>query len=361
MSIQSYSTQSARIGAWRADILAHAVPVIALGTVGVNQDFKKKMGKTAKFRRWLPKGSSSAQPNRFFLDATGDRGNAYVSQHLTTEGVTPAAETISAVDYTVQLNQYSVLYGYTDQVEDFYEDDVPESMRQLCGERVGLVNEMALFGVLKGCTNKFYGGTGTSRATVNGVITLTGLRKIARSLKNNHATTITAMEKFIKSSNGFGTSAVGRCYPVWIHTDLEADVRELPKFVPVESYGDPSQAVPNEFGYCEGFRFISTPELISVQDGGAAVAGTSPLLNSTTGTYADVYQVIVGSQDAWGHVGLNLNPKSGAMVAGLTPKQTDKNDPLGQRGYIGAKWYYNALVLNDLQMAVYEVGTRNLG
>lgn len=357
MAIQSYSTQAERIGQWRARVLAHARPVISLGTVGVNDDWKKNMGKTAKYRRWLPKGASSAQPNRFFLDGTGDRNASYVNDHLASEGVTRTPEKVSAQDITVTIQQYSILYGYTDQTFDFYEDDIPAVMTELAGERVGLVNESVLFGVLKGCTNKFYGGTGTSRATVNGPITLNGLRKIARSLRLNHAETINKMESMIPAGDGFGTSSVGMCYPVWIHTDLCPDVYDLPNFVPVEEYSDPKKAVANEVGKCEGFRFIASPELVAVQDAGAAVAGTSPLLNSTSGTNADVYQVIVGSKNAWGHLGLNLGK---GAVTGLTPGQKDKSDPNGQRGYVGAKWYYNAVVLNDLQMAVYEVGTRDL-
>lgn len=356
MAIQGYSTQSARVGIWRARILKPAQAKISLGTVGINEDFKKNQGETAKFRQFLPKGASSAQPNRFFLDGTGDRGNAYANDHLTNPGVTPAAETVQARDISVQLNQYSVLYGYDDKTFNFYEDDIPKAMTELTGERVGLVNEMALYGVLKGCTNKYYGGTGTSRATVNGTISLTGLRKIARGLNNNHAETVTKMERKINAGM-YGTAPVGVCYPVWVHTDLLPDLLDLPNFTPVAEYGDPSQAVDCEVGKCESFRFIATPELIAVQDAGAAVAGTVPLLNSTTGTYADVYQVIVGSQDAWGHVGLNLGKGS---VTALPVGQKDKADPHGQRGYVGAIWYYNAVILNDLQMAVYEVGTREL-
>jgi len=356
MAIQAYATQDPRVGIWRARILKHAMPKISLGSVGVNEEWKQNQGKIAKFRRWLPKGATAAQPNRFFLDGAGDRSAAYVADHLTSEGVTPPAETISAQDIAVQLQQFSVLYGYTDDVDLLYEDDIPKAMTELTGERVGLVNEMALFGVLKGCTNKFYGGTGTSRATVNGRINLRDLRRIARVLDLNHASTVTKMEKRIKAGL-YGTAPVGVCYPIWVHTDLCPDLRDLPNYTPVEEYGDPSQAIDCEVGKCESFRFIATPELVAVQDSGAAVAGSVPALMSTSGTYADVYQVIIGSQDAWGHVGLSLGKGS---VTALPTGQRDKSDPHGQRGYVGAIWRYNAVILNDLQMAVFEVATSAL-
>ena len=47
-------------------------------------------------------------------------------------------------------------------------------------------------------------------------------------------------------------------------------------------------------------------------------------------------------------------------VTALSPSQKDKNDPLGQRGYVGCKFYYHAVILNQLQMAVAEVATRAL-
>ncbi|MCP5246161.1 MAG: N4-gp56 family major capsid protein [Burkholderiales bacterium] len=357
MTIQSYDTLDERVGVWRARMLDSAVPEICLGTIGTNEEWKRNKGKTAKYRRYLEKGATAAQPNRFFQDAAGDRSASYANSHLTSEGVTPDAESVSAQDITVTVQQYSVLYGYTDQTFDFYEDDIPEVMTEKAGRRVGLVNESVLFGVLKGCTNKFYGGTGTSRATVNGAISLNGLRKIARSMRNNHAKTVRRMESGIDANGNVGTTPVGVCYPVFIHTDLCPDVEDLPNFTPVHEYPSDRQAVDNEIGACVPFRFIASPELVSVQNSGAAVAGTVPLLSSTGGTYADVYQVIVGSKEAWGHLGMNLGKGS---VKGSPPSKTDKSDQLGQRGYVGAKWYYHAVVLNDLQMAVYEVGTRDL-
>ena len=226
-----------RIGYIKGKILKHAKPYICLGVVGVNENFQRNAGDIVKYRRFLPKGASASQPNRFFLDASGDRSQAYVDAHLVSEGVTPVAENVGVQDISAPVNQYGCVYGYTDKIADLHEDDIPGEMMKLVGERKALVMESALFGVLKGCTNKYYGGTGTSRGTVNGTLTLTMLRRIARSLSLNHATTIT---KMVKGGNAglYGTSPVGRSYPVWVSTDLMPDLRELPGFVPVEAYGD---------------------------------------------------------------------------------------------------------------------------
>lgn len=358
MTIQSLNSPAQRRGIILGKMLKRAYPVISLGTIGINDDFQRNQGETVKYRRVLPKGATTTQPNRFFQDLTvTDRTQAYVATHLASEGVTPTAETVSVQDISATVVQYAVLYGYTDKMFDLGEDDFPAEMVKLTGERQGLVMEMALFGVLKACTNRFYGGTGTTRAAVNGTISLTGLRKIARSLSANHATTISRMMK--RGAAGmYGTAPVGRCYPVWVSTDLMPDLRELPGFLPVEQYGAGDKfAVDNEVGKCEEFRFIASPELVAIQDSGAAVAGAVPALQSLTGTYADTYQVIVGSEDAWGHIGVN---KDSMEVTSMSPKDKDKNDPLGQRGYVGCKFYYHAVILNNLQMAVYEVATRAL-
>jgi N4-gp56 family major capsid protein len=188
---------------------------------------------------------------------------------------------------------------------------------------------------------------------------LVKLRAIARSLHNNHAETVSTMLAKNTASGMYGSSAIGAaCYPVFISTDLIPDCQDLPGWIPVEKYGVNTVAVAGEVGSVDStFRFIASPELVGIQDGGAAVAGSVPALLSLTGTYADVYQVIVGSQDSWGHIGVNV---SGSDISALPTGVKDKADPQGQRGYVGAKFYYNAVVLNNLQMAVYEVATNAL-
>lgn len=360
MAIQSLDIPAQRIGASLGRILGHAQPKIVLGTVGMTDSRKKNTGATVKYRRWLPKGATTSAPNIFFPDSTGaDRGATYVQAQQTSEGVTPNAESLTPQDFSVSQLQFSVLYGFTDQTADLSEDIIPKVMEEMVGERTGLICEMQLFGVLKGCTNKFYGGTGTSRATVNGTLTLQLLRRVARSLMANHAEPVRRMFMPIPANGNYNTAPIGGyCFPVFIHTDLAADVRDLPNFTPVERYPDATKAVENEFGRCEEFRFIASPDLISVQDGGAAIAGVVPALKSLTGTSADVYQVVVGSQDAWGHVGLQGFDKDNITL--LPTGQKDKADPHGQRGYVGSIFYYNAVRLNEGQMAVIEVAANAL-
>ena len=107
---------------------------------------------------------------------------------------------IDGNDILVDLDALTI--RFTDKTYDLYEDDVPAAISQQIGERVTLVNEMIVFGELKAGTNVFYGGTGTSRATVNGGITLPLIRKMAKSLMANHGKMVTSV---LKASALYGT------------------------------------------------------------------------------------------------------------------------------------------------------------
>lgn len=366
MAMSTMGSPAARIGKMKGEILAHAVPREVLNLVGETRPMPKNSSDTVVYRRWLPINATTTNPNFLFAAASADgedRGQTQVlNTYLASEGTTPNAETLVPQDITVTLNEYSVLFGYTKRVADLYEDDVPAAMKEQTGERIALIREMVKFGVAKGCTNKFYGGTGTTRATVNGKLTIRLLRKVARSLDANRAEKIT---KVMGGSANYATRPVEAAYFVFVHTDLEADVRDLTKFTPVAEYGTMKPVSPYEIGAVEKFRIIASPELVSILEGATSVTATDHGLLSTlhsdlssTGTYPDVYQVIVAGKDAWGDVA--LRGASAFDVHDIPPNKLDKSDPTGQRGYIGASTYYAAVLLNSKHMAVIECGASAL-
>ncbi len=355
MPMQNYATDTPRIGKFKGQILAHAEPMEVLGKMGRQIQMPKNMSDTIVCRRWLPYGAtatSASTQNQFFQNGTGDRGNAMVQANQVSEGVTPAPDSIVAFDITVVLQEFGCLYGVTDKVVDLYEDDVPQAMIEQIGERITLVNEMIIYGALRACTNVYYGGTGTSIATVNGAITLNMVRKVVKNLQANHGKQV---NKMLSASPNFGTTAVEGGYTVVCHTDMEPDIRDLPNFVPTSQYAS-GQPMKNEVGMCERFRFITSPDLPSLQDAGAAIGATG--LYSTTGTNIDVYPFIVAAQDAWGQVALrgrqSLDPTY------LPPGEKSKSDPLGQRGYAGCMWWKAVMIENAGWMAIGNVGVKSL-
>ena len=122
MPIQTMSTQSARIGKLKGELLSYAVPVEVLGITGQQKAMPKNNSDVVVFRRWVPYGATTSDANtinRFFADSAGtDRTATMVANHLLTEGATPSADTIVAQDITVTLKQYGVLYSMTDKTVD---------------------------------------------------------------------------------------------------------------------------------------------------------------------------------------------------------------------------------------------------
>lgn len=342
MTVTTYATNTGRINKLKGEILDHAVGVEVLGITGQNKKMPKNNGDNVVYRRWLPWGAANTNVN------TENRPAVVAANHITTEGVTPTADTMTPVDVSVTLKQYACLYAVTDKTVDLYEDDVTAEMKKTTGERVGLLREMIRFGELKAGTNAFYSG-GTSRATVDEKITLGLLRKISRNLLSNHAKTITGI---LAPSANFATAPVEASFLVFCHTDCENDIRDLPGFREVAAYGSRKPVHDMEVGSTDRYRFIVSPELAPYADSGAAVGSTG--LYSTTGTLLDVYPVIVVGEDAWGDVALrgadSIDP------TWIPPGQKDKSDPLGQRGYVGAKFYSAAVILNGGWMALAEVG-----
>ena len=349
---QTFSLTPGRINKYKGQILSHAVPMECLSRQGRQISMPKNVSDTYVSRRFLPFGATAASPNTFFPSGTGDRANVIVQAHLTQEGVTPAPETIVPMDISVVVQQYSCLYSFTDKTYDLYEDDIPKEMIKQVGERVTLVNELILWGILRGSTNQFYGGTGTTMATVNGGITLGLLRRITKSLQASHAKPVNSM---LSASDKYGTSAVSVGYSVYIHTDAEPDIRDLPGYIPVEKYAS-GKPMEYEIGTCERFRFFTSPDLPSFQDAGAAIGVTG--LSSTTGTLIDVYPFVVVAQDAWSQ--LSVRGLGALDPTYLAPGQKTKSDPHGQRGYAGTIWWKAGQVENNGWMAVGNVGVKVL-
>lgn len=349
MSTQTYSTAAGRINKLKGEILAHAIPKEVLGITGMQKKMPKNNGDNVVYRRWLPFGGND---NVWINPSSSDAASAFSTSHVTTEGVTPSADTLTPVDVTVTLAQYSALYSLTDKTVDLYEDDVPAEMKKQTGQRIGLVREMVRYGALKGGTNKFYSG-GTSRATTDEKITLNLLRKVKKSLNANHAMTVT---EILAPSPNFATRAVEEAFLVFAHTDCDSDIRDLNGFTPCAEYGNRKPIHEAEIGSVENYRFILSPELAPIQDAGAAVGSTG--LYSTSGSNIDIYPVIVTGEDAWGQVA--LRGKDSIDVTYIKPDEKDKNDPLGQRGYIGAKTYFAASMLNNGWAASVECGVTDL-
>ncbi len=353
MAGNTYASQAQRIGRFKGEILKHVMPQEVIGRVGVamKKRIPKNAGDTVIFRRWLPKGATTSTPNTWAVDPTS---------HLLVEGETPNAEQIIAQDITVSLSEYGVLYRFTNRVVDFYEDDVPAEMRRMVGERMGLLLEMIRWGVLKAGTNVYRAGNVASRSLVTGLVSANLLRNVARGLSNNLASKVTSV---LSASQNVGTQPVEAAFIAICHTDLEADIRsQLTGFIHVSEYGSRRPMHENEMGSWEQYRFLTSPHLAPYLLAGTTATANTRLANgvpnSAGSELVDVYPILILSEECYGDVMLR---GASSMDATLIPAgEKTKADPLGQRGFVGAKTYFAAVRLNEGQMAVVEVAVSSL-
>lgn len=344
--MHTYTTAAGRINKVKGETLAHAQPVEVLALGCKMKKMPKNKGDNISYRRWIPYGATTADVN------SQNRPSVDPSQHILQEGVTPKADNLVPVDITIILQEYACLYSYTNKTAELYEDDIPEEEKIQAAERMALIREMIRYGGMKACTNVIYAG-GTSRNTVNKAISLNILRRMTKTLKANHAKKKT---RILAPTADYDTSAVEAAYIVFVSTDCEPDIRDLPGFIPVSKYANRNPINENELGSCEEFRFVTSPELSQYRDAGAAVGMTG--LDSTTGANIDVYPYIVMGEDAFYDVA--LRGMDSFDIIHIRHDKEDKADPLKQTGYVGCRFYSGAKDVNGGWMGVIEAGTTQL-
>ena len=336
MSVTSYGTISQRTAAWAAtEMLEHARPVLVLQKFGHPKPVPKNKADNVKFRRPVP---------------------FTVSTTPLAEGVTPSAQAMTYQDVPVAMNQYGFTTIITDRVHDMAEDPVLKDASMLIGEQMAETLELVTWGVLRGGTSVIYGNDdGTPlRTEVNTSVSINTIRAAVRYLQAQRGKPV---NKMISGSPNDNTTPVEGGYIAFGHTDLAHDIRAIPGFTPVAQYGSMKPLCPEELGAVENVRFILSPVLASFPNAGASLASTGKI--STGGSLIDVYPLTIVAQDAYGLI--TLKGASSIEPKVITPGTPSASDPLGQRGYVSAKTYYNAVRLNESWICRLEVAATNPG
>lgn len=339
MSVNTYGDISQRTAAYAVvDMLEHARPVNILSMFGDAKPIPRNKAETVKFRRRIP-----------FTAVTTPLQ----------EGVTPNARTIRFEDVTVSLLQWGEVVVITDKVADLSEDPVLKEATEEAGENAGRTLEQITWGVLRGGTSVFY-ANGAARNQVNTAISLNKQRAIVRYLKAMKAKKHT---KILAPSPNIATKPIEAAYIAVGHTDLESDIRNMSGFVPVAAYGTRQPLCEYEVGSVEDVRYILSPDLPSLPASGSATING---MVTTGGSNVDVYPVIFLGMNAYGLTPLKSSKgadgknNQAIMPTVINPDTRDKSDPLGQRGYVGWKTWFNAVRLNETWMSRLEVGATAL-
>ena len=345
MATQNYSTVLSR-NLIRAEfeMLKHAEPIMVLSKFGAQKEQPMNKTDTIVFRRQQPFNATASE----VPDITP-------TDFITSEGVTPTSNTITFTDVSVTLQQYAVLFRFSSKTAYMYEDDIPEEMTIQTGETMAEIYEKICYGQVKAGTSVVY-SNGSTRVGVNTPVSLGKFRLSARSLESNRAKRIT---KMIRPGDGFGTSAVEPGWLVFHHTDVTADIRDLPGFIHRVDYGVHTKPVhPREIGSVEEFRFIPSPLFVPHLAAGAAV-GSSGMLAADT-TNIDVYPVIICAQDSWGQVSLKGHGYSGVSPTLIPANEKNHANPMGMFGFVGADFWCAAVILNQNWMTRLETAVTDL-
>lgn len=326
--ITTYGDISPRTAAFAvAKMLVRATPYLVLEKFMQMYPIPNNAAKVAKFRRYeaLPLATTAL-----------------------VEGVTPQGKTLTYTDVTATLEQYGDYVPLTDVIADTHEDPVFSEVQDLISEQAAQTIETIRYNIAKAGTNVFY-ANGTARTDVNTALTLTLQRKATRALQRQNAAPIT---KVTASSPNYATSPVEAGYVALCHVDFETTIRGLSGFISSKNY---TSAPISEFelGSVERTRYITSTIFTPWADGGGAKGS----MISTTGTSADVYPVLLLSQNALG--GVPLKGKDALTPIVLNPKPA-ASDPLGQRGSVGWKAMTTAVILNQAFMARLECAIAEL-
>lgn len=314
-------------------MLEYAEPILVLEKFADVKPLPKNTADTITFRRPIP---FNVEPTELV------------------EGVTPPAQQMQYEDVSVKMGQYGSVIEISDRVADLCEDPVLNDAAKMAGEQAAETKERICWGAFRAGTNVTYSPTsGTSRADVAAPINLNIQRVITRSLHEQRGRYI---NEVLSASPNFATEPVRQGYVAVGHTDLEADIRGLAGFVPTEAYGQSNKVIHEmELGKVENVRYILSPVLEPFRGAGAAV-GTTGML--ATGGNVDAYPILFMARHAVGAVPLKGQGSMSPNV--INPDQRDKSDPLGQRGIVGWKMYFAALILNEAWINRAEVGATDL-
>lgn len=323
------------------ELLERAQPLLIISRLGQSKPMPKHSTRTMKFRGY------EHLPNQL---------------KPLTEGITPQASKPVFRDVEVTIEQYGDYIHLTDVLADTHEDPLIPEFSAILGEQAAIMMERVVIGALMAGTNVHFSGSAggviaTSRGQVNEPLTLNLQRRIVRGLKRQNAMPITSL---VSASSNFSTFPIAPSYIAVCHTDCEADIREMPGFVPVEKYGQ-QKPLPGEIGSVEGVRYCTTTVLEPfIGEGGAPVAGKD--VESQDGACADVYPIFYFGKNAFGNIPFAKGKNGGSPICPcvLNPNTPRGGDPLGQRGSIGWKAWNAAVILYDFYMARAEVAVSKL-
>ena len=268
------------------------------------------------------------------------------------EGINPVARALTYEQVTKVFEEFAEVFAVTSRQAELGEFDVLMDSKDRLIDLLKRTREKnAWFEYRIGTNVIFNSSAHTSRAQVNGAITLGRLRVAVRTLQNNRAMVIREMTK---GSINIATTPVEPAYISLSHTDTQADIRAIAGFTIAPRVGGLKDYIPQLFGYVENVCFITSPEFEPFFAGGAAIGATG--MRSAGGVSVDVYPYLIFGKEALGKCSLAGSDKGLGAVEMHVLDKADKSDPTNQRRLVSCRWWDAPVILNNNWMVRVEAG-----
>lgn len=312
-------------------LLMSAVPENVTGTLATNTSLPTKSGDQITWTRVFPWAPQEA---------------------AIVEGVTPAKMPMSKERYTATLQPYGAWAELTEKVTKLSPDNVLGTLVKLCGRNMGETWEKLTLNFLKAGTVYRYAGTGTTRASVSGPILRKYIDLVERYFINHD---VQPFNKVIAPSMLQSTVGIPSTYWAIAPANCLADIRHLVGFKATVEYGNPSAAIPAEFGACGPVRFLITRHLTGWANAATDTSSTSYLAGGdipTEASYPDVFPILFCGKDGFAVVNLKGQAKPEVRIS-QPGVARGPQDPFGQMGTVAWLGWYAGQIINP--HAVYRL------
>jgi len=230
------------------------------------------------------------------------------------------------VEYEVK--HYGDYIVFTDELDMYDYRSIQTDFMEVLGDQASLTVDTIRRDVLRSGTNVVFADGAADRASLTKPIQPADIKLMAVKLKKQGAK---KFRSIISGSNKIGTTPVRACYVGIVTPEVTEDLRDLPNWKDVETYGGGKKALPDEVGSIGDFAIIESINNDPIQDG--VSAGT------------DAHLSLFMGKDSYATT--SLRGKGGIKSIVNAIGSAGAEDPLAQYGTIGWKTITGCAILNE--------------
>jgi N4-gp56 family major capsid protein len=350
------------------------------GQFADRKSMPKKMGKTFKISKFLHLYDRALDDAEFaskgFLSARSI--SAITTDLETNAGLSEGAGavnkvTLKKVTMDTQLARYGEMLDYTDEVELFSEDAMQVRYREELGELANSRYEDLLQRDMLATPTVMYGGSATSRATVDedSQVTYDLIRKGVRKLVRNRAKKNTSI---VAGDTKIDTRTIAKAYYAIIGANVKGDLETITRgggsteeyaYIAAHKYASAAQLADGEVGAMHEVRFIESESAVVYAGEGAVppqnYAGDLSITGATDLTSAnaadrgnfDVFPILFPTEGSFATVGLKGQGK--IKFNAKSPEKVENGNPYGTTGFFSYNFFYAGIILQEEKLLKMEV------